>query len=64
MEGLPLVTLMSGLVEILESVWFADDKLLVFIVKSLDKTEMLFRQGALAANPIQRYRRVGQPLCV
>lgn len=61
-EALPLINLMSGLVEIHETFWDAGQKVLVFIVSSLDKTGMLFKQGVLRANPILKYRLIDQPV--
>jgi len=61
-EALPLITLMSGLVEIHETFWDAGQRVLVFIVSNLDNTGMLFKQGVLRANPILRYRRSNQPV--
>ena len=61
-EALPLITLMSGLVEIHETFWDTDQQVLVFIVSSLDNTGTLFKQGVLRANPILKYRRIDQPV--
>jgi len=61
-EALPLINLLSGLVEIHETFWDEGQKVLVFIVSNLDCTGMLFKQGVLRANPILKYRKIHQPV--
>lgn len=63
LNALPLVNNLSGLVEVLETIWEEDEQVLVFIVRSKDLTGKLFRvQGGLLANPIFRYCSPNQPL--
>lgn len=64
LEALPLITLMSGLVEVLQVLYEARENALVFIVRTRDATGTIFRKGALAATQIQMYRQVGQPIIV
>lgn len=63
-DALPLITLMSGLVTIHETIWNEDERVVVFIVTNNDRTGVLFRQGALAATPIYKYRSPEQGLLV
>lgn len=63
-EAIPLITLMSGLVEIVDTFWQKEDRVLVFIVRSLDSTGVLFKGGVLRANPILKYRPIGQSVFV
>lgn len=60
LDSLSLVTLLSGMVEILDSFWVKDEQVLVFIVRSLDKTGVLFKKGALAATSVSKYRQPQQ----
>jgi hypothetical protein len=60
LDALPLINLLSGMVEILESIWIPEEQVLVFIVKNLDETGVLFRNGSLAATPIFKYRQPQQ----
>lgn len=61
LEALPLVNLLSGLVEILETIWIPDERVVIFIVRSLDRTGKLFKtEGGLAAVPIFKYRQPQQ----
>lgn len=53
--GLPLLTHLSGLVDIREVVWSEETGLLSLIVKT--KKDRLFEEGDLIAQPIKRYRR-------
>lgn len=63
LEALPLINNLSGLVDILETIWDEKEQVLVFIVRSKDTTGRLFKlEGGLRANPIFRYRPPGQPL--
>ena len=63
LNALPLVQHLSGLVDILETIWEPQEQVLVFIVRSKDVTGKLFRvRGGLAANPIFRYRSPDQGL--
>jgi hypothetical protein len=64
LDALPLIGIMSGLVEILMTVYDPQEKVVVFIVRSLDKTGALFHGGFLKGNQIQRYRLVDQGLLV
>jgi len=61
-EALPLINLMSGLVDVHEIIWDDQYKLLVFIVSNLDQTGVLFKRGVLRANPILRYQKSDQPV--
>jgi hypothetical protein len=61
-EAIPLITLMSGLVEVVDTFWQTEDKVLVFIVRNLDTTGTLFKQGVLRANPILKYKPIHQPV--
>ena len=63
-DAFPLIQLLSGLVTIHETIWNAEERVLVFIVTNEDKTGTLFRKGVLAANPIYKYRPPEQPLMV
>lgn len=63
MDALPLIQNLSGLVDILETIWEPKEQVLVFIVRSKDATGKLFKvRGGLAANPIFRYRAPDQGL--
>jgi hypothetical protein len=64
LQGLPLIQLMSGLVEILETAFVPGENAVVFIVRPMDVTGTIFRKGSLKATPIQRYRLLEQPLIV
>jgi len=64
MEALPLIQLLSGLVDIRLTLFEQRDSVLVFIVKSNDITGTLFRHGLLVATPIHMYRDVGQGILV
>lgn len=59
-KGLPLVTLMSGLVEIYDTFWDRSQKVLVFIVRSLDSSGTLFTNGTLRATPLEGYKKRDQ----
>lgn len=63
-EALPLIQLLSGLVDIHLTLFDQRDNALVFIVQSNDVTGTLFRHGMLVATPVQMYRDVGQGLLV
>jgi hypothetical protein len=60
----PLINLMSGLVDIVDTIWDKDGETMVFIVRNLDVSGTLFRQGVLRANPIIKYRPGNQPVYV
>lgn len=63
LNSLPLISNLSGLVEILETIWDEEEQVLVFIVRSKDVTGLLFKlKGGLRANPIFRYLPPCQPL--
>jgi len=62
--SLELVSLLSGLVEVVLAVYEETPCALVLIVRVTDQTHTLFRQGSLSGNSIFRYRKVHQPLMV
>jgi hypothetical protein len=51
---------MSGLVEIYETFWDSSQKVLVFIVRNLDDSDVLFTHGVLQATLIKGYRKMDQ----
>ncbi len=63
-DSLELMTWLSGLVTIHETVWNQDEHVLIFIVTNTDRTGTLFRSGGLAASKIYKYRLPIQPLLV
>ena len=65
MNAIPLINNLSGLVEILETIWDEKEQVLVFIVRNKDRSGRLFKvQGGLAANPILKYRVPDQGIVV
>jgi len=64
-SALPIISLLSGLVDILLTVYDESDDALVFIVRSLDQSGTLFNvEGGLRATKIDRYKDVEQDLMV
>lgn len=61
-RALELITLLSGLVEILDVYWHVEDNALIFLVKS--KSHELFRQDSLRGTPTKRVQLSNQPLYV
>jgi hypothetical protein len=55
LSGFPLITFLSGVVDVLETIWNEDNGLLSFIVRV--KVPRLFEDGDLIAEPLRRYRR-------
>lgn len=65
MDAIPLINNLSGLVEVLETIWQEEDRVLVLIVRNKDRSGRLFRvQGGLAANPIFKYLVSDQGIAV
>ena len=64
LDSLELVSLMSGLVDVLECVWEDNDNALVFIVRNNDKTQTLFQGGGLCGVPVNAYKQPQQSLFV
>lgn len=55
LSGFPLIPFLSGIVDVLETVWNEDSQLLSFIVRG--KVPRVFEDGDLIAQPLRRYRR-------
>jgi hypothetical protein len=55
LSGFPLIQHLSGVVDILETVWNEDEGLLSFIVRA--KKDRLFEEGDFIAQPLRRFRR-------
>ena len=55
-ESLSLIRYLSGLVSIVSVFWNEDDNVLILIVRNKDISNVLFRSGILAAQPIKQYK--------
>jgi len=58
------VSLLSGYVEVHDTVWLPKEEALVFVVTNRDTSGTLFRRGVLHGNPIGGFRPSKQPLMV
>lgn len=62
--GLPLMFRLSGLVDIVDVLW-THDQVLYFIVRSKDKTGVLFsEEGSVVGQPLRGYKHIPQPTMV
>lgn len=64
LEAFSCIRWLSGLVKVHEAVWIHGRDTVVFLVTSLDKTDVLFKCGALIAAPLDRACSSEQDLVV
>ena len=53
-----------GLVDIKDIYWLHDERVLIFVVESLDRTHSLFRSEGLTAKKVGGHMPTGQPIMV
>lgn len=63
--SLPMMNALSGLVDVREAVWLAEEGVLLFVVENKDCTGALFNvDGGLVAKHVGGHMPTGQPLMV
>ena len=62
LRALPMISRMSGLADILDIYWNAQDEVVIFTVRR--KSPLLFRQSSLRGNHAPRAKLTDSPLLV
>lgn len=63
-DALEAINWMSGLIEVLDVMWYEEEQILLMVVSNYDRSGTLFKTGSLRATHIRKYKINNQPLMV